>query len=165
MAEACAKLYGEAAGPHMMQFYRTLEAAMLGTKEAGGNWSLPSPELIYSVEAEEAATTHLEKATAATTDPAALARIAAERKTWAKAREVLSKLRADSTGATTFGVKLDDKSATWRSPMIDEQTIRDLFDLASDAPLRAVEPDGQTRGVNPGERFDLRTNIRFREAK
>jgi hypothetical protein len=163
MKEACAKLYGGAA-ESMFAFYRTLEMAMLHTKEAGGNWSLPSPELIYSTAVEDEATAHLERAAGATKDAEALARIAAERKMWTQARQTLAALRAEASGEKSFTVKLDDKTAAWREAMIRERTIRELFDLKADAPLTAVEPDGQTRAVNAGETFDLRGNVVFRTA-
>ena len=37
----------------------------------------------------------------------------------------------------------------------------DLFNLEADVPLRVVEIDGQTRPVQAGEQFDLRTNVTF----
>lgn len=91
------------------------------------------------------------------------ARIAAERKTWNQARQVLAKIRGRSAKAKTFTVKLDDAELKWRHPRIDEQTIRDLFNLKANAFLKVVKIDGQIRRVQADEQFDLRTNVTFRK--
>ncbi len=162
MREACTKLYGPAA-KDMFGFYRILEKAMLETNKAGGNWHLPSPELIYSPQIEDEATAHLQHAATKTRDAAINARIASERKMWNQARQVMAKLRAKSAGVEAFAIKLDDAELKWRHAQINAQTIRDLFNLKPDVPLQVVEIDGQTRLVQAGEQFDLRTNVTFRK--
>ena len=92
MTEACRKLYGSAADD-MFTFYRTLEAAMADSDQAGGNWKLPSAERIYTPAVEARATAWLDRAARATSDANALARIADERRMWDQACRTLAKLR------------------------------------------------------------------------
>jgi hypothetical protein len=75
----------------------------------------------------------------------------------------MAKLRAKSAGVEAFAIKLDDAELKWRHAQINAQTIRDLFNLKPDVPLQVVEIDGQTRLVQAGEQFDLRTNVTFRK--
>jgi len=93
MREACGKLYGQAAEP-MLQFYRTLETAMLETPYPGSLWGLPGPERVYTPAIQDRATGYLERAAAMTDDPAARARIAQESNMWTQARQVLAERNA-----------------------------------------------------------------------
>jgi hypothetical protein len=161
MREACAKLFGEAS-EHMFWFYRTLEMAMLHTPHAGGNWHLPSPELIYTSDIEARATAYIAGAAELTEDPEALARIAGEQRMWNQARATLAKLRAQSEKGA-FAVHYGERTMHWSEPIIGAQALCDIFGIAGDVPIQAVEGDGNTRDVRPGESFDLRTGIKFRE--
>ena len=95
MAEACAKLYGAAAAP-MRSYYAVFERAMLATGERGGNWHLPSPELIYTTPVEREADEWLQRAADAATAGGTQeqARIAEEHRLWQVAKAALQKLRA-----------------------------------------------------------------------
>ncbi len=162
MHGACAKLFGAAAVP-MTRYYATLEKAMLETPHPGGNWHLPSAEMIYSPEIEARATDYLDEADAVDALPLEQARIAAERALWNRARATLAKLRAEQE-AGGFEVRLEDETRTWGVPEIDVKTLCDIFGLERNAALLAVEGDGQTREVTPADRFDLRTGVIFRSA-
>ena len=98
MTQACEKLYGPAA-PDMLRFYQVLERAMAETPESGGNWHLPSPELIYTPPLEEAATGHLLHALQASIDPTIMARVQQEWEMWDQARAVMDTLRAEAAGS------------------------------------------------------------------
>jgi|GEM_PF-2050564 len=161
MREACDKLFGDAADS-MFWFYRTLEMAMLYTTKAGGNWNLPGPELIYTPDIEARATGYITAAAELTADPDAKARIASELRMWNQARATLAKLRAQNK-AGAFTVQYGERALNWSEPTIGAQALRDIFGIAPDLPLQAVEKDGNTRDVQPGESFDLRTGIKFRE--
>jgi hypothetical protein len=93
MQEACAKLYGPAAG-EMLAYYGLLEQAAFDCKAAGGNWHLPGVGEVYSPDVETAATQRLEAAATATSDAAILARIQEETKNWDDARATIAKARA-----------------------------------------------------------------------
>ena len=91
MTDACHKLYGPA-GADMFDFYRTLEQAMADSDEVGGNWHLPSPELIYTPPVVERADAALQRAAAKTTDDTIARRIGAETAMWDFAKKTLTRL-------------------------------------------------------------------------
>ena len=161
MLEACTRLFGDAAN-HMFWFYRTLQMAMLHTPHPGGNWHLPSPELVYTPDIEARATSYITEAAQLAEDPDVQARIASELQMWEQARATLAKLRVEVEEAR-YPVRYGDQILEWSQPLIREQDLRELFGLAPDAPLLAIEGDGQRREVEPWERFDLRTGIAFQE--
>jgi len=169
MTEATRKLFGRA-WEQMFWFYRTLEMAMLHTPHPGGNWHLPSPELVYPPEIEARATAHLDKAAEMTDVPEERARIESERRMWNQARATLAQLRAakDQGG---FTVKIGEHAIAWSEPMIGAATLGDIAGLPTGPALppgtvlEAVEGDGQSRVVTPADVFDLRTGITFRARK
>lgn len=95
MSDACKKLYGPAAGD-MFDFYRALEQAMADSDEVGGNWHLPSPQLIYTEEVVVHATAALERAEAVNVNATIARRIEMERQMWTEARQILVRLRTAS---------------------------------------------------------------------
>jgi len=158
MTEACDKLYGPAA-QHMLKFYQVIEQAMADSTEHGGNWNLPSPEKIYTMEIEARATKHLETASAATTAPEIAARIDQERKMWDTAKKVMAKLR--SARKPAFAVVVDGKSMIWNKGKIEVAAIRSLHGIPAGVALFALETDGQKRRAKQGEVFDLTTKVKF----
>jgi hypothetical protein len=164
MTEACNRLFGQAAPP-MIRFYATLEAAMLKTPHAAGNWHLPSPELIYTPEAEMRATGYLEEAARLSGTPEETARIASEHAMWNRARATLAALRAEVKSGGGYPVRLGDETRIWTAADIASETLCDIFGLPRGTPLTAVETDGQIRRVLPADHFDLRTGITFRLAE
>lgn len=103
MTEACDKLFGPAS-PHMFKFYRLLEAAAVGRGGppeflAGGNWSIPSPQRLYTPEIRALAAKHLADAAQATEDPKQLARIADERRMWNRICGIMAEREAAAAKA------------------------------------------------------------------
>ena len=97
MSEACQKLYGPAAEP-MRRFYATIEEAMANSTLLAKSWRLPSPELIYTPDVEQQATTCLDQAGAVETDDVIQDRIAQEHQMWEAAKRAMSNLRAHPEG-------------------------------------------------------------------
>jgi hypothetical protein len=159
MTQACAKLYGPAAD-HMLRFYQVIESAMADSNAHGGNWHLPSPQMVYSQALETRATQHLDAAAAAaSTMPSAAARIAQERKMWDQAKQVMAKLRG--TTKPVFAVHVNGKAMDWKQANISIATIRSLHGIEPSTPIFAVEQDGQKRRAKEDEVFGLTTGIKF----
>ena len=95
MADACHKLYGNAAS-HMLQYYQTIEKAMAADNLYSSRWDLPSPEEVYTPQVQAEAISHLNLATGMVSDPTILARINTERKIWERAKQVIGNLRVQS---------------------------------------------------------------------
>lgn len=160
MTEACEKLYGKAA-KDMFNYYRTLEMAMLATKEYAGNWALPWPQLIYTPKVEAQATAYLDSAAKSSSDATILARIAAERAIWDEARQAMAKLRRTQP-SPEYKVVVDGKFMPWRKKKINGQTIRALYGI-SGATLLFTQRDGEPRiKIEDTDVFDLSDeNVKF----
>lgn len=92
MQEACAKLYGPAAG-EMLAYYQLLEKAAFDCKASIGNWHLPGVGEVYPPGVEAEALKRLEAAARATGDAVILSRIRDEQKVWDDAKAILAKAR------------------------------------------------------------------------
>ena len=108
MTDACKKLYGPVAGD-MFDFYRALELAMADSDQVGGNWHLPSPHLIYTVDVVTRANAALERAEAVNNNATIARRIEAERQMWAEAKQILARLRATSDDRATCSWQIHQK--------------------------------------------------------
>ncbi len=166
LLEACGKLFGPAA-PTMTSFYELQQTAMRATTERGGNWSLPSPSLIYTpaIEAQgdallQTAANQLAQLPAA--DPMR-ERVAVESAGWKRLKEI--NVTARETVTKVYKVSLDGKAIDFGQPKISGADLRGLFGVAGNVALEVREFDGQNRPVLPAEEYDLQTGITFYTVK
>ena len=163
LSEACVKLYGPAAGA-MTSFYELQQRAMRTTTEAGGNWALPRPHLLYTPVIEATGDLLLTQAANAlgktVPDDRMRARVEVERKQWQAMKDANATARA--TPVKTFGVVLDGRRMEFSRSTIDAATVLSLFGSPNNTPLEVLERDGQNRAAVPGENYDLQAGITFR---
>lgn len=162
LLSACQKLFGPAAQT-MAEFYGLQEKAMRDTNVHVGNWALPLPHMVYSVELEDHGDALLKTALGQTTDERQRERIQIEITQWKRMRELNATARAEKQ--QIYAVKLDDKTMNWSKQTINAATVVDLFDLPPNTPIEVLEKDGQNRTALPSETYDLDSGVTFRTLK
>ena len=158
---ACRKLYGPVADD-MYNYYRVFEKATLGSKLTGENWRLPDPQLIYTPTYQAEASKYITTATtaaAASKNEKIIARVAAERQIWEKARQTLAELHRNPT--VFYQVYVDGKRMRMSPRQIKSKDIGELFGFPQHIPVYAVGANGRKRRLDPQETIDLGKQNRF----
>lgn len=161
MREACARLYGRAAG-HMIGFYGVLERAVSRQRFYGGkNWHLPPVHCLYDPSVVEQADRHLEAAAAAAADAEALARVRQQQAMWSNASAVIAAERRSNRGRSSFDVVVDGRTVTcYRGDGLTPAMIRLLHQLPDGVPIHVVAGDSR-RLVGEDDTVDLNEHVTF----